>query len=195
MGSGETVVLNLWYYLLSMDVCVCVPAKCGGTAFYQAAFHVHEVEPRHVKSAVDRLASMSGAGPYTPIEVSTYYPTKRKIMAVRHPVQRFVSLWRDKCRDGDENMPMVAGWDPETLLQHIKEYPAGNDHWMPQYLYQAPGCEVVDYQKLMPLLGLKAERVNVTYGKETDPEMPKTDIIRQFQQDYFLWRNHCADDS
>jgi len=181
-------MLNSWFYLQALDLCVCMPAKCGGTAFYLTAFKLGDIDTRHARSAVERLASQSGQGPYSPEEITEYYSDKPKLLGVRHPVERFRSLWRDKCRDGDVNMPMLNGWDPSTLIEHITQYPTGNGHWMPQYLYRVPGCKVVDCRRMLHTLGFENAVVNATNPSEGDPDMPTADILRHYSRDYDLWR-------
>lgn len=51
---------------------------------------------------------------------------------VRHPVDRFCSLWRSKCRDEASIANInVHGMSPQELMSHI-ENGATDVHWTPQ---------------------------------------------------------------
>lgn len=107
-------------------------------------------------------------------------------MAVRDPVDRFASLWRNKCRDGDPNMPVLKGMSPRKLLRTIRKNPSGNTHWIPQAVLYRPGVEVVDYRQLGDRLGLDEIRVNET-KRRRGPAMPADAIRRHYAADARLW--------
>lgn len=57
---------------------------------------------------------------------------------MREPTERFLSLWRDKCRNkqevwvGDSEQDL-AGFSVQELAQHIKDNPNSDWHWKPQW--------------------------------------------------------------
>lgn len=57
---------------------------------------------------------------------------------MREPTERFLSLWRDKCRNSQElwvgdSHAELAGFSVQQLVQHIKDNPKGDWHWKPQW--------------------------------------------------------------
>ena len=64
---------------------------------------------------------------------------ENRIFVVRDPIDRFKSLWKNKCRDGGkiraskngDNHP-VQGMSPEELFDYITQH--SNHHWTPQWI-------------------------------------------------------------
>lgn len=166
-----------WFYLRRHDLCVCVPNKCGGTAFYRAMFDVPEaVATRDVRSFAVQVALETGAGPFSPAEVVHYFSDRRKLLALREPVQRFASLWRDKYRSAE----------PRQIIDMIRQHPLGDPHWVPQYLQVVPGAELIDCARLGGLLGYQS-RENETTPRDDDAPMPADAIREHYAQDVLLW--------
>lgn len=179
------IAFKCWFYVRQKDICFCVPAKCGGTAFYRAVFNVPaDVPIEHSRSYAVRLALDLGAGPFSPHEVNKYFPDVKRFLIVRDPVDRFMSLWRNKCRrDGDESQRYLVGWTPEQLIDHVEKFPFGNPHWVPQYSYLLPKTKVVRSFKGL----LVTTRHNMTQQLADDPEPPKERIATHYAQDMKLW--------
>lgn len=174
----QGIEYKLWFYLPGPDLCVAVPAKCGGTSFYRAIFNVPEDVPsEHVRSHAVLTTLELGRGPYSVREVVKYHSRKRKVLAVRDPVERFRSLWRDKCRDAPAG-PM-SRLSPSGLMSLIRSHPFGDAHWAPQYAWLVPGCEVVLYSELPTLLEYESVHERRTVPAKRDPEMP-VDEIEEF---------------
>lgn len=188
---------KLWFYDEHKEICVCAPAKCGTTSLRFA------LDPT-LQERVDEWRKNRGNGgapivtlsnegfrhgPYTPEEVNKV-TAKGKYLAIRHPVDRFRSLWQDKCCRDPEGSPLrqrLNGMSPAQLLQMIKYFPMGDRHWYPQYLYRVPGTTLIPHQKFLTWLGYK----NKVYNKSeaVDAVMPSSDIIEYYSQDYELWES------
>jgi hypothetical protein len=163
------------------DLFVCAPPKCGGSALHCLVTGVEPEYGNHIWAE----ARKRGTRYYTPEEVAT--SGLRSVMAVRHPAGRFMSLWRNKCRDGDSRLPAMKGMTPDELMDVIEKFPVGNSHWAPQMLYWHPGAEVVDYRDLGAHIGLPALTVNkTTRGKH--PKMPVRRILNHYRLDMELWK-------
>lgn len=174
-----------WFYLESLDVCVCVPAKCGITSLRVAMWPWAKGMTEIRKKAADE-----GFGPYTPRRVMEERPHTRKIMSVRDPVERFGSLWRDKCRRERYNQQYwekFKGMTPDELMDLIERWPLGNSHWFPQYYYTVPDAEIVPYDRLGEFLGVEIAARNVTEKRGEDPALPKERILDHYRKDLELW--------
>lgn len=182
---------DVWFYLRNYDLCVAVPAKCGGSSFYRYAVGVPDAVPDDdVRSFAVRAARVERSGPFTPVEVRRYFATGRKLLAVRDPVDRFRSLWRDKCRrtlETKDDRTFMRGWSPTTLLEHVRGFPFGNPHWVPQYLYRVPRVELVPYDELPRLLGY-GDRPPVRATTRTHVEVDERRVRALYAQDVALWR-------
>lgn len=159
-------------WFLWNGVYLCAPPKCGGTALYCAALGIDPSLGRHVFSTAQNLIEFYEE------------PGQPAFMAVRDPIDRFGSLWRDKCRDGDENMPELHGLTPESLMDLIERDPQGNDHWMPQRYWWRDGVQTINFREIAQCLGLPAMSVNVTKRDETP--LPVDRIRRHYHMDFEL---------
>jgi hypothetical protein len=172
------VTPSLWF--LFGGRFVCAPPKCGGTSLYRAALNIgDDVTDRHVFSVARTRTEF-----YSPDEVIG----KPAVMALRDPVSRFASLWRDKCRNTDENRPALAGLSPEELMSLIEDQPEADSHWLPQSAHYRAGVEIVHYKRLFSVLGLPRVEANKTEPKETDPGLPVERILSHYCDDVDLYR-------
>src|SRR5690606_32992621 len=142
--------------------------------------------------ALEHFASQ-GLGPMLPAEVSARYPDKRKLLSVRHPVDRVSSLWRNFCRhhpitarEKHRRIP-IAGMSPQELLDFIRAHPFEDRHWIPQSMHWVRDAELVPFHQMFERLRLPAAKVNVTDRLPTDPLMPSDEIIRHYFEDWLLW--------
>lgn len=184
-----------WFYLAYRDTCVCVPAKCGGTSFYRHAFNVPaRVPAEHVRSFAVSVAQDTGAGPFSPHEIVRFFPDSRRLIAVRHPVERFQSLWRDKCRrlPGPtlNSTEYLRGWTQEQLMDLIESTPFGDPHWVPQQHELVPEAALLDCAALGAVLGYStAVHENRTRALSTDPDPPVERILQHYRADADIyWR-------
>jgi len=108
-------------------ITLAVPPKCGSSSVYaslQKHFSVPgEAGPRQLVNC-QRVRLLK----------ADLVPHRHKIVFVlRHPLDRFRSLWRNKCRDGGKlaaAADVLYGMSPEELFEFIQEY--GNHHWTRQ---------------------------------------------------------------
>lgn len=168
----------LWFIV--QETFVCAPPKCGGTALYRSALRIgSDIPDRHVFSA-----ALSRAEFFTPEQMLT--SGLKAVMAVRDPVSRFGSLWRDKCRDTDENIPELSGLSPDQLMDVIEANAEGNSHWMPQAVHYREGVELVYYRRLLCRLKLPLIKANRTRLKHSDPAFPIKRIVAHYRTDVEL---------
>lgn len=166
---------NLWFRY--NDCAYCLPPKCGGTALYRKAFLISDAVPdREVFSHIVKNAT------FMPRHVVAGFRTA--VLGVRDPVQRFKSLWRDKCRDGDENMTYLKGLSPVELVGYIEGRLYADSHWAPQSHYYAPGVKVVPHSTLLSWFGCAI--VNMTECRDDDPSFPVGEILRLYSEDVQL---------
>lgn len=180
-------MLNKWLFVPQLNAWVCVPAKNGGTAFYRYMFDVpDDVPSRHVLGWALRNKAPTFRSPADLYRDSSAHP---RLLAVRHPVSRLGSLWRNKCRDGDPNMPFMQGWNIETLLSKIEATPFGNEHWVPQHAYAVPDMSCTDYRALGRMLGYTDQEnatVELTEGERLSMAFNQRRIERLYERDFAL---------
>jgi hypothetical protein len=165
-------------YFRFQDQYVCAPPKCGGTALYCAALGIEPGGRSEYSRALEKTEFVS------PDQALQHeLPI---VLAVRDPVDRFASLWRDKCRDGDPNLPELQGLSPTELMDLVEHNPLGNAHWAPQCEHWRPGIEAVDYLDFPAWIGLQTERINATSAKPQDADMPTIRILAHYSADLQL---------
>jgi hypothetical protein len=162
------------------DRLVCAPPKCGGTALYCAALGLDPALGNMVYGHA--LKATTFLTPYEAVETGM-----EMWQAVRCPVSRFASLWRNKCRDGDTNYPELLGMSPRHLSRYINRRMEDNAHWAPQTYWHRPGVKLVPYTELLGRLGLPVLRVNETVPKRHDQNFPTDWIKRIYAEDAELW--------
>lgn len=139
----------------------CCPPKNGGTSFYRSLFNIgKEIDDRYVYSEAVKIAAVKGVGPYTPEEASSLVGAK--IMAVRDPVERFRSLWADKCARLDPNYPHLYGKTFDDLLATILMAPTADPHWMPQWMFDVRQSHNIRHNTFLSHLSLREVRANRT---------------------------------
>lgn len=174
---------NSWFYLKKQKVCICAPQKNGCTSLFRS------LHPKS-KSNLDfrKFTFVNNMGPFTPQEINELFPTKKKFLMVRSPVDRFSSLWRDKALNKtSQSCDEIEGFTPAELIQHIMNFPLANYHWYPQYMYMVPGAKPIPFYDVFKLLGIKTKHENSSGEKENDPEMPVDLILQHYHQDALLW--------
>lgn len=175
-----------WYWLADAGVCVCVPPKCGSTAFAKS-FGAPNI------NALNARADAEGFGPYRPGEVYGRHPDAPKLLAFRDPVDRFASMWRNWCRDRErEDIPAVVtypigGMTMDELIDAIEVFPLGNQHWYPQAGYLVPGVELVRHTEILERIGRPSITANVTTARDDDPPVPLERLQRLYAHDFDLW--------
>lgn len=102
-----------WFVVPEWDIVIAVSPKCGSSSFKQF-FYMHEMENVQM------------------IRRYEVNPNSEIYFVVRHPLDRFISLWKSKCRDRARIMDTsVYGMTQQELMDHIL---AGRRdvHWTPQ---------------------------------------------------------------
>lgn len=89
--------------------------------------------PKAGSSSIRRAVVQEGKD-YYKVDPRKY---ARRLFLVRHPVDRFKSLWKNKCRDGGKIMLVkrlaqhpITGLSPSELFEYIQEHK--NYHWASQ---------------------------------------------------------------
>jgi len=101
----------IWYYFKHQHFSLMVPPKCGATSIRKFIETVQDDEIIKIK----------------------HYAVCGKVYAVvRHPLDKFCSLWRSMCRDkiGPQEFG-IHDMTPTELMDHI-EGGAKDIHWTPQ---------------------------------------------------------------
>lgn len=170
-----------WWAVPGTDLFVCAPAKCASMSLRKSLFG-------HAR-LTDALNYIQQAGlhcgPYSPWEVATM--RGQKFLAVREPVDRFGSLWRDKCGRKSKSFMSMYGKTPNELMDAVESFPFGESHWLPINFYAVPGTEVVPYDRLISKVELPLVTTNTT-DKTKSPAMPKKRILRHYAADAALYR-------
>lgn len=109
---------RVWAYIPDFDVTVGIAPKCGSSSWYAL---LRDNEYLYYKAP---------------------QPSEDSVFVVRHPIERFISLWKNKCRNGsrisivDYDDPYwAAGWSIDDLLD-VMETKLFNHHWWPQSDYE-----------------------------------------------------------
>jgi len=102
-----------WFVVPDWNLTIAAPPKAGSSSlklfFYESGMDNVKMVPRYQVN-----------------------PTSEIFFVVRNPLDRFISLWRGKCRDKDNIKDRrIYGMQPNQLMDHIE---AGNRdvHWASQ---------------------------------------------------------------
>ena len=184
--------MRRWFYVEKFDIGICIPCKCGGTTFYNEVFLGGEGFGGEFRKQAIQIAQERGHGPWTAAKAASKLAGVRKVLAVREPIDRFMSLWRDKCAEdrAASGYNYYRGFSPEMLVQFILQWPFGDPHWTPQYSYMIPGAEVVDYRDIGKIFGYGNERRLNETDREIDVPLEIATVERlhdHYKQDRHLW--------
>jgi hypothetical protein len=169
--------MKLWFY--HKGIWLCAPPKCGGTSLYRSALDITCADQRATFFEAQqkvKFHSPDGVG-------------RPAFMAVRDPIERFMSLWRDKCRNGDDNLPKLKWMNPDELLTVIENDWLGDPHWAPQSVHYRPGVTCVPFTDLLrwfaPVVGDRMP-INYTTLHSDDPPAPTARILKHYWRDVEL---------
>lgn len=145
---------------------VCAPRKCGYTSLLQS-----------VGQSTPNYAHIEGVKAV-------------KYLAIRHPVDRFISLWRFVQSHPfetahDNPLKPLAGLSPDALMDYIEAHPRDNDHWLPQASYFHSGVTCIPYERLLAHIGTPPKHGN----KSTAPppqSVPSARILAHYARDLEL---------
>ena len=180
----------LWVFLKEFDCCICIPAKNGGCSFRHEIIGLRKLDIECRTLGLMREFYKDGHGPFHPREVSMMYPDKPHYLAVRHPVDRFKSLWRNKARDKDGAPHQVYGMTPDQLMDYIEKQE--DHHWRKQVKNLTDKTVPMLAADLLKMVGATV-RINRTDRLERDPDMPTDRILDFYIDDLRLWdrANEC----
>lgn len=184
-----------WGYFRVGDALVYVPMKCGSTSFRFALMPTLALTParpgRSRTQAFFDYARDNELGPF-PFDVDLRGRRVRRVLAVRHPVERFASLWRDINAGRSPAFAALAGVTPDELAAIVEAYTWRDPHFEPQSGWYVAGTELFEFSRLLELLGLPREHRRRTPRYASDPPMPSDRILALYQKDLELWQRACA---
>jgi hypothetical protein len=118
-----------WLIVNDLAIAVLVMPKCGAQTVYSAIAKRLGVDLRRPAFIAQEI---SGCEFVWAQQLEQRFDLER-ICITRDPVDRFKSLWKNKCRDGTTGIPSeLYGVSPDELLDAIVTMPYGNPHWSPQ---------------------------------------------------------------
>lgn len=117
---------NLWWQIPAWHIIIGCSPKCGTSTLYAAV----------AKAGVRCHAPTLGIG------------VGQRIWIVREPVERFWSLWKDKCLKGEilyvgEKRARLAGMTPEELIDYIETTNKKDAHWDTQSEHEGGTAQVL----------------------------------------------------
>jgi hypothetical protein len=113
--SSDTIS-HAWFYFRDYGFTLMTPTKCGSATMRQFIW-MNELEDR-IDVLKQHQVDSTKCG--------------RAYVVVRHPIERFKSLWRSKCvRRDNLKDKRVYGFTPEELMSHIEDG-AKDVHWTKQ---------------------------------------------------------------
>jgi hypothetical protein len=188
-----------WWWLTNTpdgEVVACAPNKCGLTSF-QIGFVPGLNDVVKLSGKVDSgkaafsFAKGAGLGPFTGVEVTMQFPNLPKLMAVREPEGRFISIWRHVCSTSlvdHLEFKQTAGMSPDKFMSYIETFPMGNVHWAPQWAFLIPGAKLIPFDQFNEALGLPAVHAN-SHAHRGSPDLTELHerIKFHFSQDFLLW--------
>lgn len=172
---------------------MCVPPKCGSSSFrFAVAEHLEDAWRRReipdIAEEFRRIMRELGLGPFTPEEAAA--KGLPMYLAVRHPVDRFGSLWRDIQRPNVKRLDGLQYWTAQQLIALIEKHPLANPHWAPQHLHWVTGVTPVPYMHFLEHVGLPHKWVH--RGAPVEAEFPVDRILALYGRDLELWEEAIA---
>jgi len=182
LAKGKMRLGHTWFHFKEWDFTIMLPPKCGSSSIKQFIW-MNELEDK--------------------VDTIRHYEVRGKVyVVVRNPFDRFVSLWKNKCRDRNplrKHVRCIYGMTPEQLMEYIK---AGNKdvHWTPQTTLISQIADVAGVTvDLIPLENLNDWWAEQGYGElhvfnTSDGTVPMgeelyEDICRHYAEDFVLYAN------
>ena len=186
---------RIWIHVKPWDVCLGAAPKCGTSSIYKGLL---DIFPEYVEErAISRHIHFTTKHIMALRPGEAYSVLGRRIWFIRHPWDRFTSLWRQKVRDGgyveDKWAALFKGMTPEQLFEHIQH--ADNWHWDHQFKL-AGLTEDVEFIRLDSLSGwwleqtgkeLPVQNPTQADGDEEFTEELRDWVMRWYRRDYKLW--------
>ena len=126
---------QLWAWVKPWGIVIGTSPKCGTRTLYEALYNhfpsacVKDEENLEVRFANTSVVDVLRPGDAAQLAIP-------KIWIIRHPWDRFKSLWRQKCRDKGQTDPRLDRklhtLGPTQLYDFISRPANDNWHWTPQ---------------------------------------------------------------
>lgn len=175
-----------WVNLQQFDITYGVPPKNASSSFFEALRRHYDLKRTKGVQFVDN-----------PHVCKSPIPLYEAFFVVRHPLDRFESLWRSKCRDGHGTIGghPVRGLTPEELFAYIQEHPEDDPHWRRQtsLLGNVEGPQPillpVDHfaEHFLSKTGIEMWQQNPTHGECPMTLELMTDVMEHYEADLFLY--------
>lgn len=167
------------------------PHKCGSTSFRAA---VAGVDDQNILAKgplkFREFMSRQGRGPVRPDRLPE--GTAPRYLAIREPVERFVSLWRSLwgASEAGKDTVLIRDYDlkfasPDDLMDVIEANDDANYHWLRQAAYLCEGVTLVSSEDLLETLGLEIRNANPSQPIDV-PDLPLNRIFDHFAVDLSL---------
>ena len=150
-----------WVHLKQFDVCYGVMPKNASSSFYEALRRSYGLPRRKGFQIIEDCEHLRKvAQPCTP----------KARFIVRHPLDRFESLWRSKCRDhhGSIGGHPIRDMSPDELFAYIQEH--DDPHWRSQ----APYVMTLDAEPTLVPVEYFAQQFRLDTGFEAWHQNPTT---------------------
>jgi len=153
----------LWYTVKHWEYSFHASAKAGSQTLLKSILHEFNIPDPGMGQ---RRAVVHHRLVKTGKVLATPQPEKEAIQFVRHPIDRFDSLWRWGCRDHNQGIPSAL-WDagPNELLWHIWENLYDNVHWCPQFVVSPYADQRLKLDAMRYYLPGVSEPANQTIGQ------------------------------
>lgn len=173
-----------WGYFRVGRALVYVPLKCGSTSFKFALVPELGIARDPEQRFYDRCAEHE-LGPF-PLDIDYRRVAHLyRVLAVRDPVERFASLWREIAHGHSPTFAPLKGLSPDALLDVIAVHANRDPHFEPQAVWALTGTTLVRYDQLLDRLGLPAEHRRAS-AADAAP-MPVERIRTLYAKDVALW--------
>lgn len=168
--------LECWWNVPDWGFAVCLPPRCGSTTVTHYLFaneltcYRPIIENKITGNVQDDMV--------------------RRIMVVRDPVERFTSLWKSKCLNGeklwvDDEVAVLDNMSPDGLISFVEHDRSGDAHWATLTEIEAGySTEIIHMKDMNEVLGLTSiEHLNYTGNNKVtlDPKVEKR--VREFYKD------------
>jgi hypothetical protein len=180
----------MWLNIHPLSLSVCVPFKNGTTSMGKAI-------RTYLQLPEDKRIRRWKVADYTDKLDRTdapQYPTA--VLIVRHPEERFMSLWKNKCRDRMSGGFGIEGLTPEGLITAIQLQ--RDNHWVPQDEFRdGARCQKATIEVFARFweeyTGQKFPHLYASEGSIGLSEETRNQLRVIYAKDYELWEDRQDD--
>ena len=174
-----------WGYFRTPTAFLYVAPKCGTTSLRAALLPDLPRSGGRYAQRFHEEASKIGLGPFEKYEI--FDETKQKLLAIRHPVERFKSLWRDCQFKRGQTFAAFKGLSPWQLFEIIQIQP-DDYHWSEQSEAWMPGIRIIDYREALTSSGLPNIHKRQRLEPKCELDQSLIDAIQMhYAEDLRLW--------